>query len=348
MSPVEILGVHSMRKTIINFLLFILLAALLSSCGAPGPASPTGLISWIDSPLDDSTLQLAPYQIVAHGSAPDSLEALEISVNGEILGTQNNPNPEDLLFSIKLDWTPPEAGEYLIQARSRNASGVWSDPAAARVVVEESYQPSIALEIVPSETPSLELISCDPEITAAMDTTCRTGPTTYNVPAVYFLEGEKVPILGHNQDSSWWAVQPPTLAKPCWVSDTTVTAACIPEDLEILDSPPYITRISTSNLEIYWGDNPQKTTTVQAHCGGEIPVTNVRFIYHLVGKAQWYNIAMVSASEDRWQVTLDARQIDGYKDIESSIIEYYIEASNQAGLITKSAMLNNLKLKKMP
>jgi hypothetical protein len=337
-----------MRKTILIFLSTTVLALLVSACGASGPSISPGLISWIDAPLNDSTLPLAPYQIVAHGSAPDTVEALEISVNGEILSVVNNPDPGDLLFTVKLGWTPPSAGEYLIQARSQNSGGQWSDPALARVVVSEDDQPSIALEFNPTETPTPEPISCDPEIRATMNTTCRMGPSTYNDPAVYLLEGESAPVLGRNQDSSWWAVQPDTLEQACWVSGTTATSVCIPEDLEILESPPYITRVFPSNPEIYWGDNPQKTTTIQAQCGGEIPVTNVRFIYHLAGKAQWYNISMVLTSEDVWHVTLDARNIDGYRDIESSIIEYYIEATNQAGLFTKSAILNNLKLKKMP
>ena len=337
-----------MRKTIIIFLSTLLSALLVSACGASEPVLSTGLISWIDAPLNDSTLPLAPYEIVLHGSGPDTVEALEITINGEIFGVVNNPDPGELLFTVKLDWSPLSAGEYLIQARSQNTGGQWSDPANARVVIKEDYQPPIALEFIPSETPALDLTICDPEITAAINTTCRKGPTPYNDPVVYLLESDKTPVLGQNQDSTWWAVQSATAEEICWVSGTTVTATCIPDDLEIVESPPYITRIFPSNQEIYWADNPQKITTIQAQCGGEIPVTTVRFIYHLAGKAQWYNSYMVLTSEDVWQVDLNARNIDGYKDIQSSIIENYIEATNQNGLITKSAILNNIKLKNGP
>jgi hypothetical protein len=329
--------------------LSILGVALLASACSPATSAPSSeVISWIDAPLNGSTLPLAPYEIVAHGSAPDSVQTLEISINGEILGVVKNPNPGDLLFTAKLDWSPSAAGEYLIQARTETANGQSSALALARVEVIENYQPPISLELLPSTTPTLELVSCDPGITATMNATCRRGPSPYNVPTAYLLEGDTAAILGQNRDASWWAIQPDALEEPCWLSGTTVTASCIQGDLELLESPPYITRIFPTNLEIYWGDNPQKTTTIQAQSGGEIPVAAVRFIYHLAGKAQWYNISMTPTSEDIWHVVLDARNIAGYRDIESAVIEYYIEATNQAGLFTKSVILNNLKLKKMP
>ena len=95
----------------------------------------------------------------------------------------------------------------------------------------------------------MELISCEPEITASMNTTCRQGPTTFNEPVTYILEGESAPILGGNQDLSWWAVIPESQPEPCWVSVQTVEANCLPENLETLESPPYITRVFPSHDE---------------------------------------------------------------------------------------------------
>jgi hypothetical protein len=329
-------------------LLILSIALLAGACTPQGPPSPTSLTAWIDAPLDHSTILLAPYQIVAHGSDPGQINLLEISIDGEILGVIENPDPDDLLLEAKVDWNPPAPGEYTIQARGQSSTGDWSNYARARVTVREEFQPLTDLELQPTETPALELISCEPEITATMNTTCRQGPTTYNEPITYLLEGESAPILGGNQDLSWWVVLPESQSDPCWVSGSTVEFTCLPDDPEILESPPYITRVFPSHEEFYWGDNPRRSVSIQAQCGGEIPLTGVRLIYHLAGKADWYNTTMASTEGEIWQAQIDAHTFDGYKTIESAVVEYYLEAINESGLTTKSPLFTNLLLKKVP
>ncbi len=332
-----------------NFsLLIISLTLLAGACTPQVSPDPNSLIAWIDAPLDGSTIPMAPYQIVAHASDPGQITLLEISVDGEILGVTENPDPGDLLLSTKAAWNPPSPGVYTIQARGQNSSGAWSSYAQARVTVEEEFQTLPDLELLPTETPTIELVSCEPEITAIMNTTCRQGPTTYNEPVIYLLEGETAPFLGGNQDLSWWAVLPESQPDPCWVSGSTVETSCLPEEPEILESPPYITRVFPSHAEFYWGDNPLRSVTIQAQCGGEIPLTNVRLIYHLAGKAEWYNTAMTPSDGGIWQAQINAHTFDGYKTITSAVVEFYLEATNESGLITKSPLFTNLLLKEVP
>lgn len=165
---------------------------------------------------------------------------------------------------------------------------------------------------------------------------------------MYLLEGESAPILGSNQDLSWWAVLPESQPDPCWVSGGTVEATCIPEQSEILDSPPYITRVFPSHNVFYWGDSSPRSVTIQAQCGGEIPLTGVRLFYHLAGNSAWYNASMVSSSGGTWQAQIDAHTFADYKSINSAVVEYYLQATNQAGLVTKSPLFTNLVLKKVP
>jgi len=175
-----------MRKSIFVFLSISVLTILTSACGSANPVISPALISWIDAPLNESTLPLAPYEIVAHGSSSNSVQALEITVNGDILSVVKNPDPAELLFSVRLNWTPLSPGEYRILARSQDTSGQWSTPAEVRVTIVEDFQPPVALDIIPTETPSLVLVNCEPEITATKNTTCRTGPTTYNdLPGIF-------------------------------------------------------------------------------------------------------------------------------------------------------------------
>lgn len=329
-------------------LMCIAVAMLIAACTPEGTPDPTSMTAWIDAPLHESTIPLAPYEIVAHGSDPGQVNKLEISVDGEVVEAITNPDPAELLFSVQLTWTPPAPGTYTIQARAQNSNGDWSKTALARVHVDNEFKPQPVLEILPIETPSLELVKCEPQVLATTNTTCRQGPSTYNAPVVYLLEGESAPVLGGNQDLSWWAVLPQSQDAPCWVSSQIVEVTCIPENPAILESPPYITRVFPSHDEFYWGDNPLRSVTIQAQCGGEIPVTGVRLFYHLAGKTDWYNTAMIPAGGEIWQAQINAFTFNGYKTINSAVIEYYLEAANQAELITRSPLFNNLKLKKVP
>lgn len=334
-----------MRKHLVGICLVFI---LFTSCTSQYSSDPTGLAAWIDAPLNGSTIPLAPYEIVTHSSDPIQIKQLEISVNGEILGLFENPNPGGLLFSARLDWRPAAPGIYTIQARGQNSSGAWSSPAQVQVTVEETIQYLPTLELAATETQEVELIDCEPEVTALTNTTCRQGPTTFNEPVLYLIEGEIAPLLGGNQDFSWWAVLPPSQIDSCWVSGQTVEAHCLPEAPEIIDSPPYITRVFPSHEEFYWGDHHLRSVTIQAQSGGETPVTGVRLIYHLAGKADWYNTAMVQTEQEIWQAQINAHTFKGYQNVSSAKVEYYLEAVNDAGLITQSPIYNNLKLKEVP
>lgn len=330
-------------------LVTIAVLLLVSACNPAALQTGLGtLTAWIDAPLNGSTIPLAPYEIVAHASDPEQIKLIEITVEGEVLGAIENPNLDDLLLRAQLTWNPPAPGTYTIQARGQNGSGSWSNIARAQVTVQEEFQPPPNLEPLPTETPTIELISCEPEIIALMNTTCRQGPTTFHEPITYLLEGESAPILGGNQELDWWAVLPESQSEPCWVSGGTVELSCIPEEPEILESPPYITRVSPSHDEFYWGDNPLRSVTIQARCGGESPVTAVKLIYHLAGNSDWYNATMVSTGGGIWQAKIHAHSFDGYRMVDSELVEYYLQATNQAGLSTTSPVFQNLILKDSP
>jgi len=330
-------------------LILLCLAGLLAGCTPDSAVPPSSaLTAWVDAPLDESTLPLAPYEIVAHASDPDQIQRLEISVDGEVQGQIENPEPARLLMTAEFSWTPLEPGVYTIEARGQNGSGEWSSPARVRVTVEEEIASQPTLELLPTAAVTLELADCEPEITALMDTTCRQGPTTYNEPAAYLLAGESAPLSGGNQDLSWWAVQPESLSELCWVSGSTVETSCPPQEPEILEAPPYITRVFPTYDEFYWGDHPRRSVTIQAQSGGEIPVSGVRLYYHLAGKSDWYNTAMIPGEGNLWQAQIQAHTFKNYREVRSAVVEYYLEATNEAGLVMKSPNFSNLKLKPDP
>jgi len=328
-------------------LLTLILLVLAAGCGPNQDATIGGsLQAWIDAPLDESVLPLEPYEIVAHASDPQAISSLEIQVNGEELASLSNPDAEELLALFEQVWVPPGPGEYQIDVKAQNAAGEWSDTASVTVRVE--VQPEEAAIMEPEAEEAPEPATCDPSLTAAENATCRTGPSSYHEPVGYLLEGETVPISGRNQDWTWWSVRLPDQENPCWISDSTAEAACVPEDLAYLESPPYITRIGKSSSEFYWGDNPNQTITIQAMAGGESSLDQLRVVYHIQGRDNWTSSLMMNTSGDLWEGVLSARNLKGFENYDSAIVEYYLEAVSQNGLITKSQMLADIKLKKVP
>ncbi len=95
--------------------------------------------AWFDAPLDYSRIPLASYPVVFHGSDVDGVTQGELSVNGQVTASLP-PEAEagDHLVIFRVDWTPPEPGEYTLQARALNGSGAWSEYAVAHVVVGET------------------------------------------------------------------------------------------------------------------------------------------------------------------------------------------------------------------
>jgi len=95
---------------------------LLAACnygqgGDGGQAAPQ---AWIDQPLEGSRFLLGDsIPILWHASGEDGLRLVEVRVNGEIVDTADaldgDFDPHALLVEGQVDWSPPEAGEYLIQ-----------------------------------------------------------------------------------------------------------------------------------------------------------------------------------------------------------------------------------------
>ena len=100
----------------------------------PGSDAPE---AWIDAPLPDMHIPLAPYEFVAHGTDENGIGQLEWLLNGASLGTTDADNPAAKLATFRLTWTPPEPGTYTLQVRAKNGTGAWSGYDEAVFIVGE-------------------------------------------------------------------------------------------------------------------------------------------------------------------------------------------------------------------
>jgi hypothetical protein len=159
-------------------LYFLVLIACLALSGCKLPAaSPTPVApqysaarTWIDAPLDGSTIPLAPYEIVIHAYDPAGVSQVELKVNGSLLAALPNPDPGQLLATLKTTWEPPAPGNYTLAARAVGPSGPAGYEVTAVVTVSGpsptpvytssptvTQHPTITLTATPTQHPTITL-----------------------------------------------------------------------------------------------------------------------------------------------------------------------------------------------
>ena len=125
-------------KRITLFLVLTMLATMAMQCNAPETApaiTSDGPRVWMDAPLNNSTLPLAPLEIVSHSSDPLRVTQIELSVNGSVLRTDPNLDQAKSLVTTRQAWSPPAPGNYTLLVRAMNSASVWSEYAQSLVVI---------------------------------------------------------------------------------------------------------------------------------------------------------------------------------------------------------------------
>lgn len=191
-------------KRLASLPLFPILAALLGACAAgtvslEGSSIFGGLQAWVDAPLDGAVLKMpVQYSLVCHGADGSGVQALEFSADGEVLGTETNPDGGATLFNASVLWEPHEPGMYTIMCRAQNGAGDWSGYADARVrVVQDAgtitptSTPTITPTMTPTVTPTETPPAAGPAFTSRVSTTsfeyqrdCIPDPAEVTITAV--------------------------------------------------------------------------------------------------------------------------------------------------------------------
>jgi hypothetical protein len=136
--------------------ILLIIITLLAACNLPlqSITQTDGKIStWIDAPLNGSTLLTEPYEIVYHGGDAGGIASMELSVNGEVIALNQNPSPGSILVTLRHTWTPPGPGTYTIRARAQALDGQWSEYAAVTVTVGGDT-PTFTPSPSPTSTPA--------------------------------------------------------------------------------------------------------------------------------------------------------------------------------------------------
>lgn len=161
----------------------ILVAVLLPGCTPDVPGSafiplPGRLQAWVDAPLENTYLNIpVSYTLVCHGSDPSGVQALEFSINEDVLAEVPNTDPAATLFQAAQVWEPVEPGTYTVRCRARDSSAVWGDYAAVRVhILGENG----AISVLPSHTPTTTATATvTPTVTATFTPIPVGSPITF-------------------------------------------------------------------------------------------------------------------------------------------------------------------------
>lgn len=207
-----------MKRKIWVIILFI--SILISACDKPVRATvpPGPSQTWIDAPLDGSTLSLAPYTVVFHGASFVGMTEFEIRINGALVATVPPISQESggavygTLFLGEYNWVPQAPGTYLITVRAKG-NGVYSPPDQVQVTIEGGKEKDF-----PAEAPQEPMaVAGDCIHTAITNLFCRVGPGSFYDAIDNFVAGQSAPIIGQSTDGIFWYVIGPNYGEICTV-----------------------------------------------------------------------------------------------------------------------------------
>jgi hypothetical protein len=312
-------------------ILCLILAGLLSACDSSASAVPTspsvahaGPSAWIDTPLDGSILPLAPYEVVFHGNDPAGVAQIELSVDGEVLVSNPNPAPAQLLVTMRHTWQPPAPGNYILRVRTQSETSVWGEYASATVTVVELTEVPSLPPVLPTDSP------VPPTLTPVPPPPTAIPPTS-------------TPI-------------PPTPVPP-----TPVPPTPVPTPVPTLPPPPPPQAPSLSEAyaapETVYSDAKCGLTKLDLRVFADDPngVTGVVLYYRLRDKdsgaqTAWTAVPLTRIAYEPETAAHWVEQLDAQSDIASAnparqyAFQYYFVATNSLGLTAQSPTYENVTL----
>ena len=212
-------GTRKTNKLLLLTLMGIALVA--ASCGPQAPAIALGPSVWIDKPLPGSTIPVAPYEVVSHASSPQGIMSFELSVDGEVIATNDVPADQqgETLAYIMQVWVPDGPGVYELSVRAMDTAGDFGPMAAVMVTVGEVDEEVPPDPIEPDEeaTPTVEAEAGACTFEAVSNLFCRSGEGTRFEAVDSFTPGQMAAIMGMSSDGNFWWVDGPLSSRMCTV-----------------------------------------------------------------------------------------------------------------------------------
>lgn len=206
----------------IIFFVPIMLTLIFSLAGCAPDAGGPGPRTWIDAPLDGSTVDLGPVVVRSHAASDGGTARAALFVDGAQVRVDEAGDASAALIEFAQVWAPAVPGEYTLQVITTDHAGNEGRSNSVRVRVGELAGTETPTPTPPTLTPTTTPIGL-PSFTFNSDANCREGDSIAYDVVTAFLQGTRVTIEGRNGDSSWFWVLIPNDGGHCWVSGATGT-----------------------------------------------------------------------------------------------------------------------------
>ena len=331
-------------------------ALLLAGCNPSQPQSmfvgylaPMGEPqAWIDAPLNESRLPLAPYQVVFHITDSQKVMMGQLLINNQVVFTTPNPEPANKLFTIKYMWDPGAPGRYVLGVRAQNGEGAWGPVTESVVfIIEETptgvtspglvsdvtYTPSATLMPTIMLTPTFST----PLVHVDMDTNCRVGPGQIYDIASSLLIGETGIVVGRYQDGDYWVINNPNGRGECWIWGYYATLEGPLDNLPYYQAPstptptpaPSFSNVSIGPDLVYYGYCSPYEVQVSVEARDQAGITAVVLYYRLKdengNKTAWFNKAMNNLGGANYSGTVDVDKLAEETGFEESFGTFRLE-----------------------
>lgn len=332
----------------------ILLIGLLAACQQQPATVPSQAQImpqvWIDAPLTGSALELGEIQVLAHGYHPMGLSTIELSVNGQVVATQQPTMRGSQFGYANLKWQPSQAAAYRLAVRAQSSQGQWSDPASVEVAVGQINTLRVAAlpsaTSVPSATTTPTTASTATPTSSPTLTATSTQPIPSNTPrpSATIVRPSNTPVRSTNTPAPPTATDtpvPPTptdTPAPPTATDTPVPPTLTDTPMPIL--PPIIGEPVASTRafaeENGCGMPDQITISVSVD---NLPAGDVSLYYH-AGPSRWQSTVMQGGGGNWSRTLLASREMSGQR---FGAFEYYILAQGSDGQSAKSQVYGGIE-----
>lgn len=200
-----------------------------------------GTRSWIDAPLDGSSLPLGPVEVVSHSTSSVGLAQIELTVDGMPATVEQVAVGQGILLTARQTWEPTAAGNYTLMVRAREPSGGWGDHAKVVVTVGGAPTPTRTprLLLTPTSTPRARA-AAGASPTATLGAAATAEPTG-TLEATTTAEPTGTPESTPAEQSVRTPVPtdpPPTRDVPTQPSDPTAPPTAVHREPEVSTVPP--------------------------------------------------------------------------------------------------------------
>jgi hypothetical protein len=206
---------------------------LISPQDHAGMTLPELDIHW-EEPTDCNTIFRYEIQFSEHSNFSDYADRVPSTELDPQTMERRTPNLEVCKLYYWRVMTDPPGDAPPVYSEVRSFGLLDPTQPCPIVIPEITPIPLDHLVITPTSTP----VTIPATITALANLNCRSGPgPVYKIDDT-LMKGETAPILGRNEEGSWWYILIEDHKKKCWVWGNKATISGNPSDIPILEAPP--------------------------------------------------------------------------------------------------------------